>query len=250
SSLGHKYFVIFVDDFTRFTWIYFLKNKSEVYSVFLLFEKLIDRQFHKKLRAVHSDWGGDYQKLHSYFKTQGIQHRIACPYTHEQNGTAERKIRYLVDTSLTLLTHSHLPLKFWNYSLEQSAMLINVFPSDVIQNKSPFQKLFNKDPNFLAFQPFGCTVFPLLRPYNNHKFSFRSTTSVYLGQRPLHSAYKCLNPKSGRIYLAKHVKFHPIAFPYSNTNSSLPASPTSPWLTVTCHSQLHQDSILVLGKFS
>lgn len=155
SSLGHRYFVLFIDDFTRFTWVYFLKNKSEVYDVFIQFEKLIKRQFGKPILAFHSDWGGEYQRLNHYFKATGIVHRIACPYTHEQNGTSERKIRHLVDTSLTLLAHASLPLKYWNYAIEQSAMLINTLPSDVLQKVSPFFKLFSKDPNYLSFQPFG-----------------------------------------------------------------------------------------------
>jgi hypothetical protein len=83
SSLGHKYFPIFVDDFIRFTWIYFMKNKSDVYSIFIQFEALISHQFQQKILAFHSDWGGEYKKLHSYFLKTGIKHRIACPYTHE-----------------------------------------------------------------------------------------------------------------------------------------------------------------------
>jgi hypothetical protein len=83
SSLGHKYFVIFINDFTRYTWIYFLKYKSEVFHIFLQFKKMIERQFNTKICTFHSYWGGKYQKLHHYFKQTGIQHRIACPYTHE-----------------------------------------------------------------------------------------------------------------------------------------------------------------------
>jgi hypothetical protein len=112
SSLGHQYFVFFIDNYTRYTWIYFLKHKSEVFDAFIQFEKMIDGQFNTKIRAFQSDWGGEYQKLHHYFKQTGIQHRIACLYTHEQNGTAERKISYLVDTCLTLLAQAHMPLKY------------------------------------------------------------------------------------------------------------------------------------------
>jgi hypothetical protein len=225
--------VIFVDDFTRYTWIYFLKNKSEVCDTFLQFEKMVDRQFNTKIRAFHSDWGREYKKLHPYFKCTGIQHRISCPYTHEQNGTVERKIRHLVDTCLTLLAHAKLPLKYWNYSLQHSAILINVLPSHSIANISPFKKLFKADPHYLAFQPFGCAIFPLLCPYNTHKFSFRTTPRVYLGQSPLHSAYRCLDPSTGRIYLAKHAKFHAIVFPYTAglSTSHLPVA-TSHWLSI------------------
>ena len=60
SSLGHRYIVLYIDDFTRYTWVYFLKNKSDVYASFLDFNSLIERQFNTKIKAFHSDWGGEY----------------------------------------------------------------------------------------------------------------------------------------------------------------------------------------------
>ena len=80
---GYRYFVVFIDDFTRFSWIYFLKNKSDVYDIFLNFKALIETQFSTKIKAFHSDWGSEYQKLNKYFQSNGIIHQIACPYTHE-----------------------------------------------------------------------------------------------------------------------------------------------------------------------
>ena len=89
SCTSFRHFILFVDDFTRFTWIYFLKNKSDAYSIFLEFESLISRQFNSQIKAFHSEWGVEFQKLHKYFKQKGIIHQIACPYTHEQNGLSE-----------------------------------------------------------------------------------------------------------------------------------------------------------------
>jgi transposase InsO family protein len=69
SFYGHRYFVLFVDDFTRFTWVYFLKNKSDIYQNFHHFEKHIERQFNSKIKAFHSDWGGEFSKTHQTFST-------------------------------------------------------------------------------------------------------------------------------------------------------------------------------------
>ena len=68
SNLGFSYFILFVDDFTHFTWNYFLKNKSQVITIFKEFESLVFHQFNCKIKAFHSDWGGEYKKLNSYFK--------------------------------------------------------------------------------------------------------------------------------------------------------------------------------------
>jgi hypothetical protein len=83
SNLGFRYFLIIVDDNTRFTWIYFLKHKSDVCSCFLTFQSLVENQFQTKIKAFQSDRGGEFQKFHVYFQKSGIHHRVACPHTHE-----------------------------------------------------------------------------------------------------------------------------------------------------------------------
>ena len=101
-----------MDDLTRFIWIFFLKNKSEVYNVFINFHKFVQTQFNYTIQAFHFDWGGEFQKVNQFLKSQGIIHRIACPHIHEKNGMAEQKIHHIVDIGLTLLAHSKVPLKF------------------------------------------------------------------------------------------------------------------------------------------
>ena len=86
---GYKYYVSFIDDFSKFTWIYLLKQKSEVFDVFMQFQKLTERLLNKKVVSIQTDWGGEYQKLHNFFHKVGITHRVSCPHTHQQNGSAE-----------------------------------------------------------------------------------------------------------------------------------------------------------------
>ena len=85
-------------------------------SVFLLFKTLVKNQFAHNIKAVQSDWGGEYRKLSQFFQENGIVHRLACPRTHEQNGIVEQKIRHVVDIVLFMLAHSKVPLKYWDYS--------------------------------------------------------------------------------------------------------------------------------------
>lgn len=91
-SSGSRYFVLFIHDFTRYTWIYFLKNKNNVFQVFLDFESYVNCQFNTSIQDFHSDWGDEFQKLNKYFTREGTVHRILCPYMHKQNGLSERKI--------------------------------------------------------------------------------------------------------------------------------------------------------------
>jgi len=68
KSVSHyQYYVSFIDDFSKFTWIFLLKNRSDVFEVFLNFQKLVERQLNRKIIAMQTDWGGEYQKLNSFF---------------------------------------------------------------------------------------------------------------------------------------------------------------------------------------
>jgi histone deacetylase 1/2 len=144
SADGFKYYVSFLDDFSKFSWVYLLKHKSDVENVFYQFQKQVELLLGTKIRSVQSDWGGEYQKLHTYFSQTGITHRISCPHTHQQNGAIERKQRHLVETALALLAQSSAPLRFWDDAVLTACYLINRMPSRVIQNTTPVTKLFKK----------------------------------------------------------------------------------------------------------
>jgi hypothetical protein len=78
-----------------------------------------------KILAIQSDWGGEYEKLNSFFHTTGISHCVSYPHTHQQNGAAEHKHHYIVEMGLTLLAHASMPLKYWDEAFLVATYLIN-----------------------------------------------------------------------------------------------------------------------------
>jgi hypothetical protein len=76
SASKHAYYERFIDDFSKFTWIYLLKKHSKVFQVFLYFQKYVERGFDKKIITMQTDWGGEYEKLHSFFQRVGITHHV------------------------------------------------------------------------------------------------------------------------------------------------------------------------------
>jgi histone deacetylase 1/2 len=144
SYYGYNYYITFVDTFTKYTWIYFLKTKADALKAFTQFLALIQNQFQSTIKALQSDWGGEFRPFTNMLTDLGIQHRLTCPHTSHQNGTVERKHRQIVEMGLTLLSHASLPLKFWDHSFTQSVYLINRLPSSAIpQFQSPFHSLHN-----------------------------------------------------------------------------------------------------------
>ena len=66
-----SYYINFVDAYSKFTWIYFLKNKSETFSVFQQFKTMTELQFDTKIKSVQTDWGGEFRPLTHFFKPMG-----------------------------------------------------------------------------------------------------------------------------------------------------------------------------------
>jgi hypothetical protein len=217
---GKKYYVSFIDDYNKFTWIYLLKFKSEVFEKFHEFQKLVERLFDRKILTIQTDWGGEYQKLHSFFEKVGITHHVSCPHAHQQNGAAERKHRHIVEVGLALLAHASMPLKFWDEAFLAATYLINRTPSKVIDYMTPLERLFNQTPDYSSLRIFGCACYPNLRPYNRHKLEFRSKQCVFLGYSNMHKGFKCLEISSSRVYVSRDVVFDETEFPFSKLHSN------------------------------
>jgi histone deacetylase 1/2 len=152
--------VSFIDDYSKFTWIYLLRHKSKVFSCFHDFQNLVERQFGRKILAVQTNWGGEYQTLNSFFKRIGITHHISCPHAHQQNGSVERKHRHIVEVDLSLLARPSVPLNFWDEAFLTAVFLINRLPSPVINNDTPYSRLLGHDPDYTFLITFGCACWP------------------------------------------------------------------------------------------
>ena len=160
SHAGNRYYVIFIDDFTRYTRLYPLKLKSDVLSVFLDFQLRVESQFGQKIINFQSDWGGEFQALHKHLTRQGIAHRVSCPHTPAQNGTAERKHQHIIETALSLMRHSSVPHRFWDEAVCTAVYLINRLPTPTLRNRSPYHLVFNQGPTYSVLRNFGCTCYP------------------------------------------------------------------------------------------
>ncbi|KAH9750824.1 retrovirus-related pol polyprotein from transposon RE1 [Citrus sinensis] len=211
---GYQYYISFVDDYNRYTWIYPLKLKSEALEVFKLFKLQVENQFSTTIKMMQSDWGGEYRPFTEFLSQFGIIFRHPCPYTHHQNRLVERKHRHIVELGLTLLAQAQLPFKFWWDAFHTAVYHINRLPSPVLQLLTPYEKTFKHKPDYDFLRCFGCSCYPYLRYYNKHKFAYHSSKCIFIGYSPSHKGYKCLHP-SGRIYVARHVTFDESVFPYA-----------------------------------
>jgi len=103
SPFNFKYYVLFIDDYSRFTWIFPLKQKSETIHAFTQFKSLLENQFNKKIKGLQGDGRGEFKPVQKIAIKSEIQFRMSCTYTSQQNGRAKRKHRHVTELGLTLL---------------------------------------------------------------------------------------------------------------------------------------------------
>jgi len=183
SHANYKYFVTFIDDYSRFTWLYFLRSKSEVFSMFKKFLTYVETQFQASVKILRSDSGGEYMsnEFQKYLQQKGILSQRSFLYTPQQNGMAERKNRHLLDITRSLLLQASVPSRFWAEALSTAVFLINRLPSVVIDFDSPFFRLFKTQPDYSDLHTFGCACFVHLPPFERHKLRAQSIQCAFVG---------------------------------------------------------------------
>ncbi|KAI5327777.1 hypothetical protein L3X38_027173 [Prunus dulcis] len=217
---GYRYYVTFVDDFSRVTWLYLLKFKSEVMDAFKNFHNLVMNHFSSQIHILRSDNGTEYtsKNMTNYLSTHGIIHQTSCVGTPQQNGIAERKNRDLLEKTRALMLQMNVPKRFWSQGVLAATYLINRLPSRVLDSKSPYEVMQNKKINLSHLRIFGCTCYAHIQSHHRDKLDPKAIKCVFMGYSSTQKGYKCYNPCSRKLFVSRDVRFDEIK-PYFNKPS-------------------------------
>jgi len=148
---GSRYFVIFIDDYSRYTCIFLLKYCFELTQVYQDFHKMVQTQFSRTIKIFHSDNAMEYNDKYflNFLKQQGpLSHRSCRPYTSQQNGPLKCKHHHILDTVKALLISASLLKHFWGEVDLTAIYMINRVPSPTIHNQTPYERLYGSTPNY------------------------------------------------------------------------------------------------------
>ena len=217
SVEGYKFFLTIVDDYSRVTWVYMLKNKSEVQKYIPDFFAFVKKQFGKEVKAIRSDNAPELF-LSNFYHSLGVIHYRSCVETPQQNSVVERKHQHILNVARALLFQSSLPVCYWSDYILTAVYLINRTPSPFLNNKTPFEILHDKLPDYSHLRVFGCLCYVSTLKANRTKFSPRAKAAVFLGYPFGFKGYKLLDIETRSISISRNVIFHEEIFHFSKTN--------------------------------
>ncbi|WVZ89707.1 hypothetical protein U9M48_036076 [Paspalum notatum var. saurae] len=161
SICGNNYGFVIVDDFSRYTWIYFLEFKTEVAHVFSKFAKRAQNEFNTSIVKIRSDNGTEFDNtnIEEYCVEVGIKHEFSATYTPQQNGVVERNNRTLITLARSMLDEYDTSEKFWAKAINTTCYASNQLYPHRLLDKTPYELLNGRIPNISYFQVFGCKCY-------------------------------------------------------------------------------------------
>lgn len=222
---GSRYFVTFIDDFSRYTTVYMMKQKSEVLEKFGQFVNLVENRTGLKVERLHvenetikrlrSDNGGEYfsKDFDEFCNNRGIQREPTIPYSPQQNGVAERMNRTLLETARSMLHHAKKPLNLWAEAVSTASYTRNRSPTAALKGATPYELWHGKKPEVSGLKVFGCKTY-VHNPESkrNGKLQKKSFPCVFVGYPANENGYKLYNPETRQMLRSRDVIFVENAF--------------------------------------
>jgi hypothetical protein len=222
SCGGNWYFLKIIDGFSKYCFIFPMKNKLDTYDLFVDFLAKAENSVGHKLISLVSDNSGDFvnKRFANFFSSRGVQHLTLAPYTPQQNPFAECGNQTTVERSRAMLATAGLLLSWWGEAVTTSVYLENWSPDSSIKFNSPYELWHGSPPDLSHLVPFGCQAVAYVEKGNwMSKFSPSGVEAIFLGYNENHHTYKLWVPSTCKISLSHHVKFFPSVFPFLTSSS-------------------------------
>ncbi|GKA43805.1 retrovirus-related pol polyprotein from transposon TNT 1-94 [Tanacetum coccineum] len=209
-SINHeKYTLFIVDDYSRYTWVYFLKKKSQVPETIMSFIKRVENQNDIKVKQLRTDNGNEFRNsiLVNFCDEKGISQNFSSPYILEQNGVAERKNRTLIEAARTMLSVSGFLKQYWTEVVATACYTQN--RSTIVKRhlKTPYEIFCKRILNINFLHVFVCSVY--IHNHKDHigKFDEKADDGYLLGYSLVSKAFRVLNTRRQQTEETYHITF-------------------------------------------
>ncbi|GJY93312.1 retrovirus-related pol polyprotein from transposon TNT 1-94 [Tanacetum coccineum] len=191
SVNGKKYILVIVDDYSRFTWVKFLRSKDEAPDFIIKFLKMIQVRLKVTVRRIKTDNGTEFvnQTLREYYEKIDISHETSVARSPQQNGVVERRNRTLIEAARTMLIYAKAPLFLWAEAVATACYTQNRSIVRLHHGKTPYELLHDKPPDLSFFHVFGALCYPTNDSENLGKLQLKADIGIFIGYAPTKKAF-------------------------------------------------------------
>jgi transposase InsO family protein len=177
-----KYCLVIVDDYSRFTWVFFLQERTQTQETLKKFLRRAQNEFGLRIKNITSVNGTEFKnfQIEGFLEEECIKHEFSSPYTPQQNSVVERKNRTLMDMARTMLEKYKTLDRFWAEAINTACYSINQLYLHRTLKKTPYELLTGKKPNVSYLRVFGSKCFILVKRGSNSKFAPKAVEGFYL----------------------------------------------------------------------
>lgn len=204
---GSRYFLLFEDDFSKMTFVYFLKSKDETFEKFKEFKALVENQKNKQIKIFRTDNGGEFcsKEMESFLKRNGIIHQKTNPFSPQQNGVVERMNRTIVEKSRCLLFEAGLEKFLWAEAVNTSVYLRNRQVVSGTNFKTPYEIWMGHKPDISHIRVFGSMAMVHMPKEKRLKWDKKATKTLLVGFSEDVKGYRLYNKEERKIIISRDV---------------------------------------------
>ncbi|KAF8672420.1 hypothetical protein HU200_049631 [Digitaria exilis] len=206
---GNRYFLLLVDDYSRYMWISLLPTKNAAADAIKHIQAATERKSGKKVMALRTDRGGEFAAADfvKYCAELGVQRQLTAAYSPQQNGVVERRNQTVVGTARSMMKAKDLPGVFWGEAVTTAVYLLNRSSSKSTGGKTPYELWTGCTPGVQHLRTFGCVAHVKTTTPHLKKLDDRSLRMIFVGYEPGSMAYRAYDPATGRVHISRDVVF-------------------------------------------
>nr|GEU41884.1 retrovirus-related Pol polyprotein from transposon TNT 1-94 [Tanacetum cinerariifolium] len=212
------------DDYSRFTWVFFLASKDETSAILKTFIIGIENLVYQKIKVIRYDNGTEFKnrEMNQFCEMKSIIRQYSVARTLQQNGVSERRNKTLIEAAGTMLADSTLPTTFWSEVVNTACYVQNRVLVVKPHNKIPYELFHSRTPGLSFMRPFGCPVTILNTKDHLGKFDGKAYEELFIGYSVNSKAFRVFNNRTRIVEENLHIRFN------ENTPNILRSEPN--WL--------------------
>jgi hypothetical protein len=209
STIKHRYYVIFVDDFSRKCWIFIMQKNDQTFSKFYEFKALVEKELGKKVKSLRRDNGGEYisNEFKDFCSREGIRRELIVPHNPQQNGVMERKNRMIVGATRVMLHDEGLPMNLWEEACNTAVYVQNCCPHRILGMSTPEEAFTGKKHDVSHFKIFGSSVYVHVTKDSRKKLEPTTEVGIFVGYTETPHNYRVYLSKSKMSVMRRDIKF-------------------------------------------